>query len=86
MTDGSVRDVVLAVVLEVGRQRNPALERTEPTASLAADLGFDSLDIAQVAAELEVRLGLDPFAHHTTRRILTVADVIALYEQASATT
>lgn len=84
MTAGSVRDVVLSVVLDVSRQRDPERAQTEPAHSLASDLSFDSLDLAQVAAELEIRLGLDPFARHATSRIVTVGDLIALYEQASS--
>ena len=86
MTAVSVRDVVLSVVLDVSRQRNPERTQTEPAHALGADLAFDSLDLAQVAAELEIRLGIDPFARHATSRIVTVGDLIALYEQASSAT
>jgi acyl carrier protein len=75
-------DVIRAVVLDVARQRNPALSAAETAHALGSDLGFDSLDLAQVAAELEVRLGLDPFARGSSSRILTVGDLIALYEAA----
>jgi len=82
MTASSVHDVVLSVVLEVGRQRNAELSAAEPTQSLA-DLGFDSLDLAQVAAELEIRLGVDPFARAAASQIRTVADLLTLYGAAA---
>jgi acyl carrier protein len=78
-----IREAVLAVVLEIGRQQRPDLTGVEPTNALGSDLGFDSLDLAQAAAELEIRLGLDPFARYPASRIITVGDLVELYERAA---
>jgi acyl carrier protein len=80
----TIRDSVFEVVLSVARQRNPGTTGIRPEQSLSADLGFESLDLAQVVAELEVRLGLDPFARHAASRVRTAGDLAALYEEAGS--
>jgi hypothetical protein len=77
----TIREEVIQAVLGVAKQRDPNLIAVRPDQALA-DLAFESLDLAQVAAELELRLGLDPFARHTSSRVTTVAELIALYEKA----
>ena len=53
---------------------------------LAADLGLDSLDLAQTIVLLERSLGIDPFrepAAGVTRPTLrTVSDLVAVYSSA----
>jgi acyl carrier protein len=77
-----IRETVLAVVLEVAQQAHPERSSVEPAHRLAADLGFVSLDLAQVAAELEAQLGFDPFTKTSASGVATVGDLIALYERA----
>lgn len=79
-----VRAIVKSVVLEVARQHDESLTAVEDDHSLANDLSFDSLDLAQVAAALESRLGLDPFAQEAASRIATVKDLVTLFERAAA--
>jgi acyl carrier protein len=61
-------------------------ERAEPVVNLsdsdnlAADLGFSSLDLAQLVAQLEQRLGEDPFAELVPiTSVRTVADLVDAY-------
>jgi acyl carrier protein len=61
-------------------------ERAEPVATLsdtdnlAADLGFSSLDLAQLVAQLEQRLGEDPFAELVPiTSVRTVRDLVDAY-------
>ena len=56
----------------------------EPTMLLSADLGLDSLDLAQTIVLLERSLGIDPFrtASGTRPAIRSVADLVAVYTQA----
>ncbi len=48
------------------------------------DLGFSSLDVAQLIAMLEMELGVDPFADGSVSimEVHTVADLVRVYEQA----
>ena len=58
----------------------------EPTMLLAADLGLDSLDLAQTIVLLERALGVDPFRQAPSAggrpTIRTVADLISIYTSA----
>jgi acyl carrier protein len=61
-------------------------ERAEPvvtlsdTDNLAADLGFSSMDLAQLVAQLEQRLGEDPFAELVPiTSVRTVRDLVDAY-------
>ena len=55
----------------------------EPSALLSADLGLDSLDLAQTVVLLERSLGFDPFRGPTPAGgpavLRTVADLAAAY-------
>ena len=65
MSHDGQRDVaaeVYAVVQAIARQKNRPVERVGDELELRADLGFDSLDLAQLVSTLEMRLGVDPFA------------------------
>ena len=78
-----VSDVVLAVLLEISRTHQPAREDVAPGDRLIDDLGLESLDVALAVAELEGKLGVDPFATDATiGSVRTVGDFIAVYERA----
>lgn len=53
----AVRAAIDAVYRDTGRPRREA----SPGALLGADLGLDSLDLAQIVVLLERDLGVDPF-------------------------
>ena len=82
-------DPIMAAIVSAIRQvlhdtgREPAA--VEPGMLLAADLGLDSLDLAQTVVLLERSLGVDPFrapAPGTVRpAIRTVADLAGVYGQ-----
>lgn len=56
-----------------------------PTMLLSADLGLDSLDVAQAVVLLERALGVDPFrAGSPAGPVRAVADLIAIYSAALA--
>lgn len=90
----SASDTVMSAVVAAIRQvlhdtgREPAA--VEPGMLLAADIGLDSLDLAQTIVLLERSLGVDPFrapvraAGEGTVRpaIRTVADLVGIYGQA----
>lgn len=75
----AVRTAITAVLRDTGREGRPI----EAGMLLSADVGLDSLDLAQTIVLLERNLGSDPFRVSTTSRsIRTVADLIAIYESA----
>ena len=69
-----------------------AAEQRKPLAALTDDLplldsGLDSLCLAIIVARLEDELGVDPFSMSDDARFpVTVGDVVALYEDATAGT
>lgn len=72
------------VLHDTGREARPV----EPGMVLAADLGLDSLDLAQTIVLLERALGADPFraaaAGPERPPIRTVADLAAVYRLPAA--
>jgi acyl carrier protein len=71
---------VLAAVRELrGRKPHPPAAIT-PEQRLIAELGLDSLDVAELVATLEVEVGADPFAESASiTDVHTVGDLIAVY-------
>ncbi|MFM7138191.1 MAG: acyl carrier protein, partial [Planctomycetota bacterium] len=77
----AVADAVHSVLRDTGREAKPI----EPAMLLAADLGLDSLDLAQTIVLLERSLGVDPFrSAATSRTVRTVSDLVSIYEAARA--
>jgi acyl carrier protein len=75
----AVAQAIRSVLRDTGRDTKPV----EPTMLLAADLGLDSLDLAQTIVLLERSLGVDPFrSAATSRTVRTVADLVAIYSSA----
>jgi len=72
-------------VLEVARQRRDDLKAVAEDQRLTEDLGLGSLDLAQLVAMLEIRLGLDPFSTQTSvAAVRTVGDLCAAYRRCHA--
>ncbi len=80
----AVADAIRTVLRDTGRSR----DAIEPQHLLAADLGLDSLDLAQAIVLLERSLGVDPFrnwpAASPRPSIRTVSDLVAIYTDALA--
>jgi acyl carrier protein len=75
----AVAQAIRSVLRDTGRDTKPV----EPTMLLAADLGLDSLDLAQTIVLLERSLGIDPFrSAATSRTVRTVADLVSIYSSA----
>jgi acyl carrier protein len=85
----AVAAAIHTVLRDSGRSAGPV----EPSMLLAADLGLDSLDLAQAIVLLERTLGVDPFrappaataagGGATDRpRLRTVSDLIEIYTHA----
>jgi acyl carrier protein len=79
----SIDAAIRTVLHDTGRE----VKAIAPEMLLAADLGLDSLDLAQTIVLLERSLGVDPFraaAPATAPRpaIRTVSDLVAIYTAA----
>ena len=80
----NVEETVLATLLEIARTHLPDRATIAPGDVLVDDLGFESLDLALAVAELEAKLGLDPFATETTiGTVRTVGDFVTVYQRAA---
>jgi len=79
-----VAEAIQTVLRETGRDTTSI----EPSMLLAADVGLDSLDLAQTVVLLERSLGIDPFrtppAGLARPALRTVADLVAAYERFTA--
>ena len=84
----SPADAVAAAIHTVLRDTGRPAREVAPGRLLAADLGLDSLDLAQTIVLLERSLGVDPFraapAAVPRPPIRTVSDLVSLYESALA--
>jgi len=79
----SITSAVVAAIRQVLHDTGREPAALEPGMLLAADIGLDSLDLAQTVVLLERSLGVDPFrspAAGTVRpAIRTVADLVGIY-------
>lgn len=82
----SVSEAIPAAIRTVLHDTGRDAKAVEPTMLLSADLGLDSLDLAQTIVLLERSLGVDPFRAEAAGRpaIRAVADLIAIYTEALA--
>ena len=86
---------IVAAIRQVLHDTGREATAVEPRMLLAADIGLDSLDLAQTIVLLERSLGVDPFraparapvegtAEGTVRpAIRTVADLVGIYGQSA---
>jgi len=85
----SITAAVVAAIRQVLRDTGREPAAVEPQMLLVADVGLDSLDLAQTIVLLERSLGVDPFRapaqtpnKGTVRpAIRTVADLVGIYRQ-----
>ena len=89
--DDSITAAVVAAIRQVLHDTGREPAAVEPQMLLVADVGLDSLDLAQTVVLLERSLGVDPFRapapapHKGTVRpaIRTVADLVGIYRQSA---
>lgn len=88
MTAAAVPAAIAAAIRAVLRDTGREPQAIEPPMLLAADLGLDSLDLAQTVVLLDRSLGVDPFRHAppsgSRPAVRTVADLISIYTSALA--
>ncbi len=81
-----VDKAIAAAIEQVLRDTAREVRSIEPGMRLAADIGLDSLDLAQTIVLLERSLGVDPFrqsaADAPRPSLRTVSDLISVYSAA----
>jgi acyl carrier protein len=79
-------DAIAAAIRTVLHDTGRDAQAISPEMLLAADLGLDSLDLAQTIVLLERSLGVDPFrsapAAAPRPAIRTVSDLVSIYSSA----
>lgn len=79
MSDEDPGAAIVAAVADLARRRGVELV-IEPRHRLAADLGLESLDIAELVAVLELELDADPFVESASiADARSVGDLIEIY-------
>ncbi|MEW6736113.1 MAG: acyl carrier protein [Acidobacteriota bacterium] len=83
----NLEKIIHKVILDIANQRSTFLDRIDSNHLLVEDLRFGSLDIAQLVATLECKLGIDPFTTQITiTRIRTVDDLCNAYRNFHSST
>ena len=78
----NAREKIFDAIAEIVAQNSLQPRALADSDHLHKDLGFASLDVAQLIAVLEMDLGVDPFARGASlKEIGTVGRLVALYEQ-----
>lgn len=71
--------VIVASIQELLDRRGASGLEITPEATLARDLDLDSLELAELSAELEERLGRDPYTEGIVPE--TVGELFAYYQE-----
>ncbi|WP_413166993.1 hypothetical protein ACL6C3_09865 [Capilliphycus salinus ALCB114379] len=78
----NIEQIIHETVLQIAQQNSAKITEIDSEQKLNADLGFSSLDLAQLVAILEIKLNADPFAELVSiTTIRTVGDLCDAYEK-----
>ena len=78
----SAEQIIRETVLQIAQQKSADITDVNSEQKLNAELGFSSLDLAQLVAILEMKLDADPFAKLVSiTTIRTVGDLCDAYEK-----
>ena len=82
----TIQATVNAAILEILAQHGRGERELKDSDRFSKDLGFTSLDVAQLIATLEMELGVDPFSQGRAAigEVHTVARLQAVYDDALA--
>lgn len=82
MMQMSVRQVIKQAIQEI-MENNARTRAIDDSSEIVKDLGFTSLDVAELVAVLEMELDVDPFSDGVSlMEVRTYGDFCAVYEKA----
>lgn len=82
MIQMNVRDTIKEAIREI-MQNNSRNEAIEDSSEIVKDLGFKSLDVAELVAVLEMELDVDPFSDGVSLlEVRTYGEFCTVYERA----
>jgi acyl carrier protein len=77
----NVKTVIDSAILNIQEMRAHRKINLDDDLRLTYDLGFSSLDIAQLVAQLELELGVDPFSQGVSiAEITTIGSLYRVYQ------
>lgn len=83
MDEASTRNTILRVIEDIQEQNAFGSISLKDELKIVDDLGFASLDVAQLVATLELELGVDPFsAGVAIVDVVTIGDLCEVYVNA----
>jgi acyl carrier protein len=78
----NIEQIIHETVLQIAQQKSTEITEVNSEQKLNADLGFSSLDLAQLVAILEMKLNADPFAKLVSiTSVRTVGDLCDAYDK-----
>lgn len=77
-TTGKAEQLILGTIEELLERRGARGVEIRPESKLTADLGLDSLELAELSAVLEDELGHDPYSEGIVPE--TLAELVAYYD------
>ena len=78
-----VKAAVIEAMKDIQEQQGYRFVEPQDQHKVVKELGFSSLDVAQLIAVLEMELNVDPFAQGVSLMdVATVADLVRAYETA----
>lgn len=82
MANNDIKANIDQVIRDVAQMRNIAIPHLQADLEIVDDLGFTSLAVAALIANLEEVFGVDPFEdeHIMITDLRTVGDIYRLYE------
>lgn len=80
------RSKIDTVIQDILAQNQRSVKALQPSDIFTKDLGFTSLDVAQLIATLEMELGVDPFSQGqvSIAEVHTVGRLYEVYEDSLA--
>ncbi|WP_444998575.1 acyl carrier protein [Aliikangiella sp. IMCC44359] len=78
----NVKEKINLVLKSIQERNNYSAKELNPELEVVADLGFVSLDVAELVAVLEMEIGVDPFSSGVSiMNVRTVGDLYRVYEE-----
>lgn len=78
-----MRDTICTIINRVRTDSGREAMEIRDDHQLTAEIGLDSLDLAQLVVAIEKELGVDPFRDGSASA-RTVGELVAVYEQATS--